>query len=289
MFKWQGVSEFAAVVETGSFTAAAKRLGISTAQVSRQVNALEARLASRLLHRTTRKVTVSEHGSTYYQHCRQILDGLSEAEQSLNDLKSKPSGKLDITAPVHYGESVIAPLINDFLKMYPELDVRLHLSNQQLDLIDEGYDLAIRQGNLQSSSLIAKRLASRTLYVCVSKKYIDTFGEPTKLSELDNHNCLQGLFYHWGFQEKGKARNIRISGNLRCNSGRGLADAALKGLGIVQLPEHYVLNYLNSGDLISILEDYRQPDEGIWAVYPQNRHLSPKIRLLLDYLSDSLA
>jgi len=289
MFNWEGVSEFVAVAEAESFTKAAKRLGISTAQVSRQVSALETRMATKLFHRTTRKVSVTEVGRIYYQHCRQVLDGLEEAERAITNLQSTPRGLLKITAPVTYGERTLAPLVNDFIAKYPELEVKVSLTNQKVDLIDEGYDLAIRLGQLEDSSMMAKRLGSRTQYVCASPDYVSTFGIPHSLSELEQHNCLQGTLDYWRFQEHGKTRNVRVKGNLSCNSGHALVDAAIKGIGITQLPDYYVLPYLEDGQLIPLLEQNRQPDEGIWALYPHNRHLSPKVRMLLDYLSEALS
>ena len=288
MFHWEGVSEFVAVAEAESFTAAAKRLGISTAQVSRQVSALEARLTTKLFYRTTRKVSVTEVGNIYYQHCRQVLDGLEEAERAITNLQSTPTGKLQITAPVTYGERSIAPLVNNFVAKYPDLDVRLHLTNQMVNLIDEGFDLAIRLGKLNDSTMMAKRLASRTQYVCASPSYLAAFGVPHSLSELGHHNCLQGTLDYWRFLEKGKVHNVRVKGNISCNSGRALVDAALKGIGIVQLPDYYVLPFIENGQLVSLLEQSREPGEGVWALYPHNRHLSPKVRLLLDYLGEEL-
>jgi len=289
MFNWEGVSEFVAVAEAESFTKAAKRLGISTAQVSRQVSGLETRMATKLFHRTTRKVSVTEVGRIYYQHCRQVLDGLEEAERAITNLQSTPRGLLKITAPVTYGERTLAPLVNDFIAKYPELEVKVSLTNQKVDLIDEGYDLAIRLGQLEDSSMMAKRLGSRTQYVCASPDYVSTFGIPHSLSELEQHNCLLGTLDYWRFQENGKTRNVRVKGNLSCNSGHALVDAAIKGIGIIQLPDYYVLPYLEDGQLIPLLEQNRQPDEGIWALYPHNRHLSPKVRMLLDYLSEALS
>ncbi|MGB0468846.1 MAG: LysR substrate-binding domain-containing protein [Pontibacterium sp.] len=288
MLSWEGVSEFVAVAEAQSFTAAAKCLGISTAQVSRQISALETRLSAKLFYRTTRKVSVTEVGNIYYQHCRQVLDGLDEAERAITNLQSTPRGKLKITAPVTYGERTLAPLINNFVARYPQLDVSLNLTNQMLSLTDEAYDLAIRLGKLHDSSMIAKRLVTRTQYVCASPAYLALYGVPHTLSELDQHNCLQGTLDYWRFQENGKARSIRIKGNLRCNSGYALTDAALKGIGLVQLPDYYVQTHIETGQLISLLEHYREPDDGVWAIYPHNRHLSPKVRLLLDYLSENL-
>lgn len=288
MFNWEGVTEFVAVAESESFTLAGKQLGISTAQVSRQISALEKRLATKLFYRTTRKVTVTEVGIIYYQHCRQVLDGLDEAERAINNLQTSPTGKLRITAPVTYGERTIAPLVNNFIQKYPDLDVLLHLTNKTIDLVDEGYDLAIRLGKLSDSTMMAKRLASRRLKVCVSPDYVSAHGVPHSLSELSQHNCLQGTQDYWRFQENKKSHNIRVKGNIRCNSGRALADAAVKGIGIVQLPDYYVLSFIESGKLIPILQQYSELDEGIWALYPHNRHLPPKVRLLLDYLSESL-
>ena len=289
MINWEGVVEFVAVAEAHSFTAAAKRIGISTAQVSRQVSALEERLATKLLYRTTRKVSVTDAGQVYYQHCRQVLDGLKEAELAMNNLQSTPTGKLKVTAPVTYGERSIAPLLNNFVAKYPELNVQLHLTNQLINLVDEGYDLAIRLGKLEDSTMIAQRLSSRTHYVCASPDYLARFGVPHSLSELSKHNCLQGTLPYWRFQEAGKVNNIEVNGNIRCNSGRALVDAALKGLGIVQLPDYYVLGSIESGQLISLLEQHRESNEGVWALYPHNRHLSPKIRLLIDYLGEELS
>lgn len=288
MAHWEGVSEFVAVAETESFTQAGRRLGISTAQVSRQVRNLEDRLASKLLYRTTRKVSLTEAGSLYYQHCRAVLDGLDEAERAITNLQGTPRGRIKLTAPVTYGEDIIAPLVNEFVARYPALTVSLHLTNQTVDLIDGGYDLAIRLGKLQDSTLIARKLATRTLHVCGSASYIRTHGRPHSLSELEQHNCLQGSNDFWRFREQGRERTIRVRGNLHCNSGKGLVDAALKGIGLVQLPDYYVQPYLDDGSLISMLENVREPEEGIWALYPQNRHLSQKVRMLVDHLAANI-
>ncbi|MFT6188683.1 MAG: DNA-binding transcriptional LysR family regulator [Oleispira sp.] len=287
--QWEGISEFVYVAENESFTLASKKMGISTAQVSRQVSALEKRLNIKLFYRTTRKVSLTEEGRIFYQHCRGVLDGLNAAELAVTNLQSKPQGRVKLTAPVTYGEQQILPLVNDFAVQYSELEVTANLSNQQVDLVEEGYDLAIRLGKLADSTLMAKKLGTRTNYVCAAPSYLEKQGIPHSLSELNKHNCLQGSLDYWHFVDNGKERNIRIRGRLRYNSGYSLTDAALKGLGIVQLPDYYVQQYIESGELITILDNYREPDEGIWAVYPQNRHLSPKIRLLVDYLVKHLA
>ncbi|MAC45421.1 LysR substrate-binding domain-containing protein [Oceanospirillum beijerinckii] len=288
MAQWEGVNEFVAVVESGSFTQASKRVGISTAQVSRLISQLEKRLATKLLYRTTRKVSVTEAGQVYYQHCRQVLDGLEEAERTLTQLHGTPRGKLRITAPITYGESVVAPLLNDFVLQYPELEVQLQLSNQKLDLVEESFDLAIRLGKLDNSSMMAKRLASRKLFLCASPGYIQTYGMPHTLSELNRHNCLLGTLDFWRFKQDGKERSLRVSGSLRYNSGNALLDAVLKGLGLVQLPDFYVQSHLESGELLELLPEFQPDDEGIWALYPHNRHLSPKVRMLVGFLQTQL-
>ncbi|WP_299181669.1 LysR substrate-binding domain-containing protein [uncultured Neptuniibacter sp.] len=288
MFNWDGITEFIAVAESGSFTAASQQLSISTAQVSRQISALETRLATKLFYRTTRKVSITEAGNLFYQHCRRLQDGLEEAERSLTQYQATPRGKLKITAPTTFGEGRIAPLINDFVSRYPELEVEIHFTNKKLDLIDSGYDLAIRLGKLDDSTMMAKRLASRTLYVCASPDYLQRCGEPYLLEELERHNCLQGTLEFWRFQKEGQERNIKIKGNIRYNSGQALTDAALKGIGLVQLPDYYVLPYLETQELLPVLKQFQPEDEGIWALYPNNQFVSPKVRILIDYLADHL-
>lgn len=281
--KWQGVSEFVAVAEEGSFTAAAEKLDLSTAQVSRQISQLESRLGVKLLYRTTRTVTITQEGSVYYQHCRAVLDGLQHAEDEVLNLQSKPQGKIKLTATVTYGEQVILPLINQFVRDYPDVEVEAYLTNKRVDILEEGYDLAIRIGDLKDSSMMARKLSRRSNYVCASADYLDTFGTPHTLSELANHNCLLGTLDYWRFNVGEKEKNIKVSGTLRYNSGFGLAQAALQGIGMVQLPDYYTRKYLESGQLVPVLESYRIPEEGIWAVYPQNRFMSPKLRVLIDH------
>ncbi len=286
--KWEGISEFVYVAEYESFTKAAKNIGLSTAQVSRQVSALEKRLNIKLLYRTTRRVSLTEEGQVFYQHCRAVLDGLDAAEQAVSNLQSKPQGRIKLTAPVTYGEQQLLPLMNDFMMRYSDIEVTAFLSNQTVDLLEGGYDLAIRIGKLNDSTMMAKKLSSRTNFVCAAPAYIEKHGVPNTLTELGQHNCLLGTLDYWHFKEQGKERNIRVTGSVRYNSGYSLADAALKGLGIVQLPDYYVQKYLQSGALISILDSYREPEEAIWALYPYNRYLSPKIRLLVEFLAERL-
>lgn len=288
MAQWEGINEFIAVAELGSFTAAAKRLKLSTAQVSRMISALEKRLATGLLYRTTRKVSLTDAGTIYYRHCKQVAEGLESAELALNNLQSTPQGKIKVTAPYTYGETHIAPLLNDFVALYPLVEMEYNLTNIQLDIIGGGYDLAIRLGHLDNSSMVAKRLGSRLQFVCASPDYISRHGEPHSLSELKHHNCILGTLDYWRFQEHGVERTIRVQGSLRCNSGLALLDAALKGIGLVQLPDYYVTEAINKGQLEPLLLNLQSAEEGIWAVYP-SRHLPFKVRTLVDYLAANLS
>lgn len=170
--RWEGISEFVYVAEYESFTRGAKELGISTAQVSRQISALEKRLNIKLLYRTTRKVSLTEEGRVFYQHCRSVLDGLDAAEQAVSNLQSKPQGRIKLTAPVTYGEQQLLPLINDFMMQYHDIEVTAFLSNQKIDLIEGGYDLAIRIGKLHDSTMMAKKLSLRTNFVCAAPSYL---------------------------------------------------------------------------------------------------------------------
>lgn len=285
---FDGISEFVYVAETASFTRAAKKLNISTAHVSRRVTALEQKLNIKLLYRTTRKVSLTQEGQLFYQHCRSVLDGIEEAERVVTNLQQKPQGHIKLTAPVTYGEQKILPLINDFVQQHSAIQISAYLSNQNVDLVEQGFDLAVRLGKLADSTLIAKKLGKRKNYLCASPQYLEKYGMPHSLSELSDHNCLLGTLDYWRFKVAGKEKTVKVKGTLRYNNGSGLTDATLKGLGIVQLPDYYVKDHISQGKLIPLLTKFQEPDDGIWAVYPHNRQLSPKIRALVDYLSEHL-
>ncbi|QLO12777.1 LysR family transcriptional regulator [Citrobacter freundii] len=272
----------------GSLSAAAKRMDVSVAHISRHVNQLENRLGAKLLYRTTRQIRLTEVGEVYYHYARKVMDDLLEAERAIIEMEGKQIGKLRITAPVYYGERFVAPLVNDFLLRYPQIELELNLTNQTIDLVEEGYDLAIRLGTLDSSSMMCRKLASRTQYLCASPAYLAAHGTPQTLADLAKHHCLNAILDHWRFIDNGRLRNIRTGALWSCNSCLVAKDAALKGLGIIQVPDYYVQDELDKGLLVSLLEEYRLPDDGIWAVYPHNRHLSPKVKLLVDFLVKKL-
>lgn len=286
---WEGICEFVAVAEQESFTCAATRMGISTAQVSRQVSQLEKRLGIKLFYRTTRKVTLTQEGIVHYKNCRHVLDNLEEAERALVQQQQSPKGKIRVSLPVSYGEAFILPLLNDFLLMYKEVELDISLSNRQVNLVEEGYDLAIRLGRLSDSSMMARKLSSRRFYVCASPGYLTKFGTPQRLADLEQHNCLLGTSDFWRFSDEGKERNLRVSGSLRCNSGAGLIDAAVKDIGVIQLPNYYVEAYLQTEALLPLLQEYTANDEGIWAIYPNNRLLSSRVSLLIEHLKQGIS
>ncbi|KIP97761.1 MULTISPECIES: LysR substrate-binding domain-containing protein [Pseudomonas] len=289
MNRWEGLDEFVAVAECGQFTAAAERLGLSSSQVSRQIARLEERLHTRLFYRTTRKVALTEAGQTFLQHCQRLQDAREEALNAIGDLGGEPKGLLRMTCAVAYGERFIVPLVTAFAARHPRLSVDIELSNRTLDLLQDGFDIAIRLGRLQDSRMLATRLAPRRMYLCASPDYLQRYGRPHSLSELARHNCLVGSSDVWTFQLDGREASQRVQGNWRCNSGQAVLDAALGGLGLCQLPDYYVLEHLRSGALVSLLANHQPPNTAVWALYPQQRHLSPKVRQLIDALRDGLS
>lgn len=289
MRRWDRSEAFVEVVRLGTFSAAARQLRVSTSHVSRLVGQLENQLGTQLLYRTTRQIRLTDAGALYYQYCRHLLDGLHEAEEAISDFQARPRGVLRLTSATTFGERYIAPLVNDFLCQHPQLETHMHFTNRQVELIDEGYDLAIRMGVLKDSTLIARRLCGRHEYVVGSKAYFEQVSRPHSLAELSHHRCLVGTRDSWLFDVEGVRREIRIDGRWQANSGPALLDAALKGLGLAQLPDYYVEEHLRNGNLISVLDDYVYKDTAVWAVYPRHRHLSPKVRLFVDFLVEHLA
>lgn len=289
MSRWDGIDEFTAVAEQASFSAAAKRLGLSTSAVSREIARLEDRLQTRLLNRTTRRVELTDAGRDFLGRCRRLIDERDEALAAVQPDDHAPRGLLRMTCSVSYGERFIAPAVNAFARTHPEVRIELDLDNRLRDLVGDGYDLAIRFGHLTDSRLMARRLASRRLILCASPDYLARRGAPRDLSEITSHDGLIGSSEHWRFTESGRETTIRPSGRWRCNSGAAVVDAALQGLGLCQLPEFYVAEALRSGALVELLADQRPPDEGVWAVHPHPRHVPPRVRLMIDWLAQALA
>lgn len=284
MNRWEGLDEFVAVAECGQFTAAAERLGVSSSHVSRQIARLEECLQARLLYRSTRKVSLTEAGQTFLQHCRNLLDARDEAWRAVSDLSAEPKGLLRMTCAVAYGERFVVPLVNEFMTLHPQLGVEIQLTNRPLDLLHEGLDLAVRLGRLGDERLVATRLAPREMYLCAAPSYLARAGTPQSLGELARHNCLIGSSDLWTFAEDDRETQMRVQGNWRCNSGAAVLDAALRGFGLCQLPDYYVQEHLQRGTLVALLDQHRPPNTAVWALHPPQRNLSPKVRQLVDFL-----
>ncbi|HEY4587272.1 MAG TPA: LysR substrate-binding domain-containing protein, partial [Brevundimonas sp.] len=237
---------------------------------------------------TTRRVELTDAGRDFLARCRRLIDERDEALAAVQPDDQAPRGLLRMTCSVSYGERFIAPAVNAFARQNPELRIELDLDNRLRDLVGDGYDLAVRFGHLTDSRLMARRLASRRLILCASPDYLARRGAPRDLSEIASHDGLIGSAEHWRFTEAGREVSLRPTGRWRCNSGAAVLDAALQGLGLCQLPDFYVAEALASGALLSLLDEARPPDEGVWAVHPHPRHVPPKVRAMIDWLHDRL-
>lgn len=287
MSRWDGIEEFVAVAQHESFKHAAEALGQSTSHISRAVMRLEERLEAPLFFRTTRKVTLTDTGRNLFGHCAQLVQDRDEAFALLGG-ESEPQGELRITCAVALGERFVTPIIRSFMQDYPKLSVFVDLSNRQKDLVAEGYDLAIRTGEMQDSRLIRTLLGHRRWRVCASRDYVSSHGLPEVIDDLSAHECVIGSSPDWNFEEGGEPRVFRPAGRLRCNSGTSVLDAVLAGVGLCQLPDFYVRDGIERGRLIPALDDYQPPAEPIWAVYPHRRHLQPKVYMLVELLKGEL-
>ena len=287
MTRWDGIEEFVAVETAGSFAGGAHALGLSTSHISRSIARLENRIQAQLFFRTTRKVTLTDTGRALIEQFRRIVQERDEALASISD-EGKPQGELRFTCSTALGERFVAPIVRKFAAENPDLRVTIELTNRLVDLVAEGFDLAVRTGNLTDSRLIGTRIASRRLYLCGSPAYLGMHGRPRTVEELSSHQCLVGTASTWQFRVDGTGHIFRPKGRWRCNSGATVVDAALADMGLCQLPELYVLPHIMEGRLEAVLDEFRANDEPIWAVYPQRRHLLPKVRKLVDRLRAEL-
>lgn len=279
---------FTRVVERSSFTLAAEELRLSRAMVSKHVQDLEERLGVRLLNRTTRRVSVTEAGRHYFERCAQILAEVEAAENAAGEHQIEPRGLLRLNAPMSFGIRHLGPAIAEFSRIYNGVAVDMVLNDRVVDLIDEGYDLAVRIGRLADSSLIGRRLAPCRLVVCAAPEYLAERGKPVHPDDLGAHNCLDytyaALRNEWRFLKGQEEVSVRISGNLMANNGDVLRAAALCGQGIVMQPTFLVGDDLNTGRLVPLLTEYRLPELGIFALYPPGR-VSAKVRSFVSFLA----
>jgi DNA-binding transcriptional LysR family regulator len=289
MDRLTSLTAFVRVVDSGGFSAAARRLNMSTTTVSNHIQSLEDRLGARLLHRTTRKVSLTGVGRVYYDHCIQILSDIEQADDIAGALQSTPRGTLRIYSATHV-VPFVAPAVAEFLDAYPGVKVDLSMGERAIDMIDEGYDLAIRLTPPPDSSLIVRSLATWRHVLCCSPGYLERQGRPAQLSELTAHNCLRHLLYPyedgWRFVDrKGAPASVLVSGNLVSNSGETLRTAGLHGVGILLAPGFLIADDLESGRLIRLLPEYRPVEFAMNVVYPHRHHLSAKVRSFIDLLA----
>lgn len=289
MHQLTGMAVFARVVESRSFSEAAKQLGLSKSAVSKAVARLEDRLGARLLNRTTRRVAPTEVGALFYEHCARVLAEAEEAERVVGAMHAEPRGVLKVNAPMSFGVLHLAPAIPDFLTLYPGLRVEMTLNDSFVDLLEEGFDLGVRIAALADSSLVARRLAKNRRVVCGAPDYFARRGEPKVPEDLRDHDCLGYTLLAsndgWRFDGPGGTRSIRISGSFAANNGEALKAAALAGTGLILTPTFLVGPELRSGLLRPVLVEYCTVETAIYAVYPSRRHLSAKIRAFVDFLA----
>lgn len=283
-----GLREFAAVVEHGSFTAAADALNVSTSFVSREVKRLEKRLNARLLHRTTRKIQLTDMGRIYYDRGREIQGLLDSLESDMADLQDRAQGLIRITAPGLYADRYLAPALAEFTDKYPEVSIELDTSMRVIDIIGDGFDIAVRMSALDDSTLIARKIAPRRIIVCASPAYLNRNGRPTDPEDLRSLNCLTFPDMSWRFQYPDGVRTVKVKGSWSTDNGRALVVAAERGLGVIRLTDYYMATQLKRGDLEIMLEEFEVKDAATWIVFPAREHLPTRVRFLIEFLAERL-
>ncbi len=282
---------FVRVAERRSFVRAAADLGITQSGVSNAISRLEGQIGTRLLARTTRRVGLTEDGAAFFERCRQALAELEEAELVLKDSQLKPSGNLRVDLPVSFGRLKVVPLLGLFQAQYPDVRLRVTFTDRYIDLIEEGVDVSVRFGFLQDSSLIARRLTSTRFDVVGAPGYFAKCGRPRQPEDLAGHNCLAltlrdaRLARDWHFA-KGEVESVLTpKGNMSFSDGAALCDAACAGYGLAQLHGYYTDTAIAGGKLVSVLDKFRPKADPVWLVYPQTRHLAPKVRAFVDFMA----
>jgi DNA-binding transcriptional LysR family regulator len=290
MDKFLEMQTFSAVVDAGSFVKAAEVLGLSKAAMSRYVGDLETRLGVRLLHRTTRRLSLTEEGEVFYARCKELLAGVDEAETEITSRSGTASGLLRINAPVTFGILHLAPIWGLFRGQYPQVSLDVTLADRVVDLVDEGYDVAIRIATLPSSTLVSKRLASTRMVLCASPQYLQTHGRPLHPAELAAHAVISYSYWstkdEWHFAGPQGQVSVKTQPCIHTNSGDTCRAAALAHQGIILQPSFLVGSDLKIGALVELMPEYRSIELGIYAVYPTRKHLPPKVRALIDFLTE---
>lgn len=294
MDKFQEMRALVAVVEAGSFVRAADALSLSKTAVSRLINELEARLGVRLLHRTTRRLSLTPEGEVFHERCRQLVEGVAEAEAELSTHAGEAIGQLRINVPVTFGLLHLAPLWPAFMALHPKVSLDVTLSDRLVDLVDEGFDLAVRIARLQTSSLVSRQLTSTRLILCATPEYLRLHGTPTHPADLSQHAViaysLMAMGDQWEFHSADSPHEpfqVKVAPRMRTNSGDTCTAAALQHMGLILQPSFLVGPHLQSGALVEVMPHYRSVDIGVYVVYPSRRHLTPKVRALVDFLVDA--
>jgi DNA-binding transcriptional LysR family regulator len=292
MDRLKQIESFVAVAAKGSLTAAAQAEGVAPAVIGRRIDALEERLGVKLLLRTTRRITLTHEGSAFLEDCQRLLTDLSNAEASVSAGGVKASGYLRITAPAGFGRRHVAPLVPRFLALHPEVNVSLNLSDRVVDIVNEGFDCAVRVGDLPDSSLVSVRLAENRRLCVATPAYLQRAGTPRQPSELSRHECLTlssdaSQARGWAFMVEGELVHLRPNGRLDCSDGQVLHDWCLQGHGIAWRSGWEVDSEVAAGLLACVLDDYAAPASGIYAVFPQRKHLPLRVRLWIDFLKHS--
>ena len=293
MDKFQEMRVFSAVVEAGSFAAAAAALPASRAAVSRYVSELEQRLGVRLLHRTTRKLSLTEEGEVFHARCREILSSIEESEAEISTRAGNASGLLKISVPLSFGVKHLAQLWAGFMAAHPQVSLDVNLSDRAVDLVDEGFDMAIRIARLPDSSLISRKIATTRLLLCASPEYVQRRGEPREPEDLREHDViaytLLSMGDQWNFEGPNGPVTVKVAPRLRTNNGDTCIAAAMNGAGIILQPTFLVSEQIAGADLVELLPRFRSIELGIFAVYPTRKFVAPKVRLLIDQVSRSFA
>ena len=285
-----GILAFVRAAEARSFTKAAQQLGMSPSGVSKAISRLEDQFKVRLLHRTSRSVTMTPEGTAFYERCRQIVADLEDAEQMLSQSREAPQGALRVTLPLSIGRLHLARVVPEFARRYPEVNVSASFSDRLIDLIDEGYDVAVRLGKPPDSRLIARQLAAGTLMTCASPAYLKQHGTPRTPEDLAHHNCIRfvapnaGRAFEWKFQRDGKRFGVGVAGNLSLDHAEALVEAALAGTAMIQISSYITAPAVRAGYLKPVLTAFQVEAPTIWVMYPQNRHLTPRVRVFVDFL-----
>jgi DNA-binding transcriptional LysR family regulator len=286
----QEITVFARIVGAGSLSGAARDLGMSTAVVSRRLAALEARLGVRLVNRTTRSLHLTDEGAAYYETCNRVLADIEEADAAVAAGRAEPRGVLRVALPASFGHQHVAPLVPKFAERYPDVQLALSLSDRAVNVVEEGFDLAVRIADLADSSLAARKLAPNRRVMCASPAYLARHGEPSTPDDLARHNCLATDFtMSWDYRgPDGKPGSVRVSGRYACDNWEVLREWALAGLGIALKSTWDVRRHLEDGSLVSVLPGYTfASDVAIYAVYPHRRHLPAKTRAFIEFLAES--